>query len=340
MRSTLYDNLNIASQLTFFRLINYVKLSWSFYYSKWIKDANIKGYPFSVTIEPTTACNLGCPECPSGLKQFTRPEGNLKEDLHKTIIDQVGKHTFYLNFYFQGEPFINPNFLKMVSYAHSKKIYTATSTNAHFLSDKIAKETIESGLDRLTISIDGTTQETYESYRKQGDLEKVLVGTRNIVKWKKELKSKTPYLIFQFLVVKPNEHQVDDAIALSKEMGIDEIRFKTAQVYDYKNGNELIPTNEKYARYKKQADGTYRLKNKLLNKCWRMWSSCVITWDGKMIPCCFDKDAHHQLGNLQNQSLKEIWTSKPYTNFRNHIITNRKSIAICQNCTEGTKVWE
>ena len=228
----------------------------------------------------------------------------------------------------------------MVKYANNKKMYTATSTNAHFLNEENAKKTIESGLSRLTISIDGTTQETYESYRATGSLEKVIEGTKNVVKWKKELKSKTPYLIFQFLVVKPNEHQIEDAKKLATELGVDEIRFKTAQVYDYKNGNKLIPTIEKYARYKKLADGTYRLKNKLLNECWRMWSSCVITWDGKIVPCCFDKDATHQLGDIQQATLQQIWKSAPYTNFRKALLTDRQNIDICKNCTEGTKVWE
>ena len=273
------------------------------------KSQKAQGLPLSITIEPTTACNLGCPECPSGLKQFTRPEGNLKTDFYKKVIDEAKNHAFYLNFYFQGEPFINPDFLEMVSYANQQKMYTATSTNAHFLTDKKAEETVKSGLSRLTISIDGTTQETYESYRKQGELSKVLEGTQNILKWKKELKSKTPYVIFQFLVVKPNEHQIEDAKRLAEEMGVDEIRFKTAQLYDYKDGNELMPSIEKYARYRKNKDGTYRLKNKMLNECWRMWSSCVVTWDGKIVPCCFDKDAKHQLGDLAQNSLKNIFKS-------------------------------
>jgi radical SAM protein with 4Fe4S-binding SPASM domain len=294
----------------------------------------------SVTIEPTTACNLGCPECPSGLKQFTRAEGNLKTALYKKVIDEVQHHAFYLNFYFQGEPYINPNFLEMVAYAHSKKIYTATSTNAHFLTTQKAEETIKSGLSRLTISIDGTTQETYESYRKGGNLEKVLEGAKNIIAAKKALKSKTPYVIFQFLVVKPNQHQIEDAKALAANLGVDEIRFKTAQVYDYQHGNPLIPTIEKYARYKKQADGTYRLKNKMLNECWRMWSSCVITWDGKIVPCCFDKDAKHQLGDLQTSTLKQVWQNSNYIGFRTQLLNNRSAIDICQNCTEGTKVFD
>lgn len=334
------DQLNLLSKFTFPRIVNALQIKWSYHYSKWTKKAKITGLPTSITIEPTTACNLGCPECPSGLKQFTRPEGNLKQEFYKSVIDQAYKKSFYLNFYFQGEPFINPNFLEMVAYAESKKMYTATSTNAHFLNDATAKKTIESGLSRLTISIDGTTQETYESYRKNGSLEKVITGTKNVIKWKKELKSKTPYLIFQFLVVKPNEHQIDDAKKLADELGVDEIRFKTAQLYDFENGNELMPSIEKYARYKKQADGTYRLKNKLLNECWRMWSSCVITWDGKIVPCCFDKDAKHQLGDIAKTDLQQIWTSAPYNNFRSTLLTNRQSIDICQNCTEGTKVWE
>ena len=117
-----------------------------------------------------------------------------------------------------------------------------------------AKKTVESGLSRLIVSIDGTTQETYEQYRIGGDINKVIEGAENVVKWKKQLKSKTPHIIFQFLVVKPNEHQINDVQELAKKVGVDEVRFKTAQMYDYVNGNKLIPTIEKYSRYKKQDD--------------------------------------------------------------------------------------
>ena len=340
MRNVNHDYINSISKLTFSRVLNALQVKWSFHCSKWLKKPLLKAEPISITIEPTTACNLGCPECPSGLKKFTRPEGNLKPNFYKKIIDQTHKKSYYLNFYFQGEPFINPHFLEMVSYANAKKMYTATSTNAHFLSEENAQKTIESGLSRLTISIDGTTQETYENYRKNGSLEKAIEGTKNMVKWKKTLKSKTPHIIFQFLVVKPNEHQIEDAKKLANELGVNEIRFKTAQLYNYKNGNVLMPSIDKYSRYKKKSDGTYSLKNKMLNECWRMWSSCVITWDGKVVPCCFDKDATHQLGTLEKQSLQEIWRSKPYHHFRKTLLTNRQSIDICQNCTEGTKVWE
>jgi len=296
--------------------------------------------PSSISIEPTTSCNLRCPECPSGLRSFKRPTGMLQENTFTKVIDELAETLIYLIFYFQGEPYLNPKFLDLVRYANSKKIYTATSTNAHYLNDKNAKDTVLSGLDRLIISIDGATQETYESYRIGGKLDKVIEGTKNIVKWKKELNSNTPHIIFQFLVVKPNEHQIQEVETLGKELGVDEILFKTAQIYDYKNGNELIPTIDKYSRYRRLANGTYQIKNKLLDHCWKMWHSCVITWDGKIVPCCFDKDAHFTMGNLMKTSFKDIWNSQSYQRFRSSILNSRSSVEMCTNCTEGTKIWE
>lgn len=263
----------------------------------------------------------------------------LQPEFFRKVIDEVSDRVLYLTFYFQGEPFLNPAFLEMVNYAAGNKMYTATSTNAHYLDDDMARRTVESGLDRLIISIDGTTQETYEQYRIGGKLEKVLEGTRNIVKWKKQLNKSTPYLVFQFLVVKPNEHQTEEVKKLAKEMGVDDVAFKTAQVYDYENGNALIPENEKYSRYKQQADGTYAIKNQLLNHCWKLWHSCVITWDGSIVPCCFDKDAGHKMGSLGTQTFREIWNNESYQLFRNSLMKSRKEIDICKNCSEGTRVW-
>ncbi len=333
------DSLNYASKLTPRRLWNMSKVISSYYYSMWTKKPVQWGLPISLSFEPTTSCNLRCPECPSGLRSFTRPTGMLQKDFFRQTMDEVGKDLTYLIFYFQGEPYLNPEFLDMVKYAHGKKIYTATSTNAHYLTDENAKRTIESGLDRLIISIDGTTQEVYEQYRIGGKLEKVLEGARNIVKWKKELRSAKPFVIFQFLVVKPNEHQIEDVKKLGEEIGVDEVAFKTAQIYDYANGNDLIPTIDYYSRYAKHEDGKYTIKNKLYNHCWKLWHSCVITWDGAVVPCCFDKDATHQLGDLRETSFKQLWQGGKYQKFRTALLKGRGEIDICKNCTEGTKVW-
>lgn len=333
------DQWNMLKKQTFKRSANALKVWSSYHYSKWTGTPKHWGSPISIAFEPTTACNLGCPECPSGLKKFTRDTGNLKKELYQNVIDQIADRLSYLTFYFQGEPYIHPEFTDMVHYASSKGIYTATSTNAHFLTPAMAEKTVQSGLDRLIISIDGTTQDTYQSYRKNGNLDKVLEGARNMIEAKRKLNASTPHVIFQFLVVRPNEHQMEEVLQLGREVGVDEVKFKTAQVYDYKNGNPLIPTNEKYSRYRKNSDGTYSIKNRLSNHCWRMWQACVITWDGLVVPCCFDKDATHRLGDLKENSFEQVWGSEAYQNFRGAVIGSRSQIEICKNCTEGTKVW-
>jgi len=327
------------SKLSFPRVLNASKILSSYYQSRIFGTPKISGLPVSIAIEPTTSCNLRCPECPSGLRSFTRPTGMLTQNVFANVIDELASTLSYLTFYFQGEPYLNPQFLEMVSYASKKGIYTATSTNGHYLKDDVAKQTVESGLDRLIISIDGTTQDTYESYRIGGDLTKVVEGAKNIIEWKKKLKSRTPHVIFQFLVVKPNEHQIPEVYALAKEIGVDEVKLKTAQIYDYKNGSNLIPLQDKYSRYRRMNDGTYGLKNSMDNHCWKMWHSCVITWDGKVVPCCFDKDAHFVLGDLKLQTFHDIWFGEKYSAFRTSLLRSRSEIEICKNCTEGTKVW-
>ncbi len=334
------DTINLLSKLTPARAWNGVKVLSSYYVSLLRKKPVQWGLPVSISFEPTTSCNLRCPECPSGLRAFTRPTGMLQKDFFRQTIDEIHKELLYLIFYFQGEPYLNTGFLEMVKYASDKGIYTATSTNAHYLNDEAARKTVESGLDRLIISIDGTTQETYKQYRVGGNIDKVIEGARNIVKWKKELNSKTPFVFFQFLVVKHNEHQIEEIKALAKEIGVDEVRFKSAQVYDYENDpNQLIPSIDKYSRYKKTSAGVYTPKNKLANRCWKLWHANVITWDGLVVPCCFDKDAMHRLGNLKNESFKAIWHNPNYKQFRSELMMGRKNIDICANCSEGVSVW-
>lgn len=333
------DWFNLFSKLTWRRFINALKVWSSYQLSKWTGKPIQWGLPISISFEPTTSCNLRCPECPSGLRSFSRPTGMLQRDFFSSTIDQLHLELFYLIFYFQGEPYLNPDFLDMVRYAADRKIYTATSTNGHYLTDTNARRTIESGLDRLIISIDGTTQEVYQQYRVGGNLEKVLEGARTLMHWKKQLKSKTPFVVFQFLVVRPNEHQLEEARALAKQIGVDAIWFKTAQVYDFENDpNQLIPLNSSYSRYRKTEKGT-EFKGQLTNHCWRLWHDPVVTWDGLVAPCCFDKDASHRLGDLKQESFATIWRSDSYKKFRATLLQGRKHIDICANCSEGTKVW-
>ncbi len=333
------DTRNLLSKITVHRFLNGVRLVGGYWLSRLVRSPRQFGMPASIAIEPTTSCNLRCPECPSGLRSFSRPTGMLQRELFEKIIDDIHKQLFYLTFYFQGEPYLHPDFLSLVRFAASRNIYTATSTNAHFLTEEKARETVESGLDRLIISIDGTSQDTYSSYRIGGSLEKVIEGTKRLISWKKKLNSATPHIIFQFLVVKPNEHQIDEVKSIASSLGVDEVRLKTAQIYDFKNGSPLIPTIDKYSRYRQTSDGTWEIKNKLLDHCWKMWHSCVITWDGRVVPCCFDKDAHHTLGKYNGEPFSTIWKGEDYNRFRSMLLKGRDKVEMCNNCTEGTAIW-
>ena len=334
MNPQLADHISLLGKLTPRRTINALKILLSYYYSRYTGRVSHRGKPFTISVEPTTSCNLRCPECPSGLRQFSRDTGRISLELYQDIIDQLHKELFYLILYFQGEPYLHPLFFRMTEYARERKIYTATSTNAHYLTDTLARKTVESGLDRLIISLDGLDQETYEKYRVGGSFDKVIEGTRNLVKWKRELHSRTPFIILQFIVFRTNEHQVNNVRKIARELGVDKLELKTAQVYNYEEGNPLIPQNEKFSRYKKIREGFFQINNPLNNHCLRMWRGCVITWDGLVVPCCFDKDAAHRLGDLKKETFAEIWKGKAYEEFRKKLFSARKEIDICRNCTE------
>jgi len=316
------------------KLYNLFWIYTSYYYSVLSKKPIHRGEPWSLSIETGTFCNLSCLECPSGQKQFTRPTGYMSLQTFQTIIDKQKKYLIWLIMYFQGEPFLNKDFFRMVAYAKTHHIFTSTSTNGHFLNQENAEKTVRSGLDRIIISLDGLDQETYEKYRVGGHFETVIEGIKNLTAARNRLQSKSPYIVIQFIVFKTNEHQLGEVRKLKKKLNVDKVEIKTAQVYSTDDKNQLIPNNEKLRRYTPGANGKWQIKKKLPNKCKRMWQSAVITWDGQIVPCCFDKDAKYKMGNLLQSDFKQIKQNQSYSQFRNQIFTNRSQIEICRNCNE------
>jgi len=335
LRSIMKDSFRLLACLSFKKSVNILQLSFSYLISRFKVAPFQSGLPYAMSIEVSTYCNLQCTECPSGLRKFTRPTGRINQDFFNKIIDQVKDHLVYLTLYFQGEPYMHPQFLNLVRYAHDNGIYTATSTNGHFLTAENVQKTIESGLDRVIVSLDGLDQKTYSTYRVNGDVEKVKTGLRNLVNAKKKNQSNSPYIILQFIVFSHNKDQIEAVKAFGKEVGVDEVQIKSAQIYDFDKEDKSLIDDNKYSRYGRKEDGVWQIRSKLPNRCWRLWSACVMTWDGMIVPCCFDKDADHRLGNVNEISFKQIWKGKLYKEFRNKIFTDRKQIKICRNCSEG-----
>jgi len=290
--------------------------------------------PFFISIEAANFCNLHCPECPVGLDIAPRPTAATFDQMrYQNLVNELRPTLFHIIFYFQGEPFLNRELSNMIDYAHNAHIYTSTSTNGHFLNNKSAREIVLSGLDKLIVSIDGCTQEVYEKYRKGGNLQRVLGGIEAIMQYKKELHSVTPLVEIQFIVFKTNEHQIEDMKRLAKMLKVERLSFKTAQLYDFENGNELMTTIDKYARYKKTDTGKYEIKSTLPNHCKRLWGGAVINTQGEILPCCFDKGSDYSFGSIKEQSFASNWHSAKATDFRSKILQNRKQFEMCRNCT-------
>ncbi len=322
----------------FKKILNASLLTASYIITVCTKRILVWGMPISVSVEPSNKCNLSCKECPVNKSLIAADTANMTFDLYKKIVDELSPYLINITMYFQGEPFTNSLIYRFISYASVKRIYSNISTNGHYLTKENIDKIFSSKLKLLIVSVDGTTQEVYEKYRVGGSLKTVLTGLQLLVEEKRIRKVKYPKIILQFLVTGENEHQIEEARNLSKQIGVDKIIFKTAQIYDFENGSPLIPKNESFSRYKKMPNGKYRIKSKLRNRCWRLWTNPVITASGDVLPCCFDKEAKYKMGNVNLLSFRDIWGSEKYKKFRKQVFINRQSIDICKNCTEGLKV--
>ena len=323
--------------LTIRKVWNVGLLKISFYISRIVKKPILWAYPMAISVEPTTACNLECPACPSGRRLFSRPTGNMKTETFETILASLHPWLLHINFYFQGEPFIHPRLMDWIRLAATQNIYTLVSTNAHFLSKENCTALIKSNLHKLIISIDGMSQEVYEKYRAKGSIHKVFEGIENILEAKTKHRALFPYVLLQWIVFEHNRHELPLFMEYCKKKKLP-YQIKTAQVYSAEQLQTLVPKDQRYSRYVLNTT-ELKIQGPLNNHCWRMWGSCVFTQDGAVVPCCFDKDAHYEMGHIKTQSFRDIWFSEKYKTFRQRILKNRQEIDICTNCSEGAKVF-
>lgn len=327
----------INIDITFKRIFNLVKIYSSLVLSNAFRKQIVWGYPPILMIEPTNICNLKCPMCPSGNGEMKRRMGHLNYEDFKKLLDDVGDYLLQIQLWNQGEPFLNKSFLDFVRYANEKGIMTHTSTNGHFIrTDEDAENLIKSGLDQLIFSMDGTSQETYEKYRVGGDYQLVMDTLERIANARERLNSKKPLVELQFLVFKHNQKEIDQMISMSKKLNLNRISFKTAQIYSNQQGKVFLPEDAAFSRYEHDGEN-YKLKGDIKNWCKRLWLNPAVNWDGTVSPCCFDKDADYAFANIftDNLEFKEIWKNEKYKAFRKRIMTDRKSVDMCANCSEG-----
>ena len=204
------------SLINIYKFVNFFKNITSYLFSLITKKVYIKGKPSFVSFELSSRCNLNCPQCDVGNNLTNRKNNFLNYNQYCKIIDEIGTTLLDAIFYFQGEPLLNKNFTNYITYAKQYNIYTITSTNAQIIDKNIAIEIVKSGLDKIIISIDGTTQEIYEKYRKGGFLSKAIDSIKFLKEAKIELNSKTPCIEAQFIVFKFNQHQIDEVYGYAR----------------------------------------------------------------------------------------------------------------------------
>jgi radical SAM protein with 4Fe4S-binding SPASM domain len=312
------------------RYFNALKTFYSWQASNITGLAGIYGMPVTLGIELTSCCNLNCRECTTGSGNLTRKAGYMSSDLFNKIINETGRFLLNINLYFQGEPMLHPSFFSFTE--KIRNISTTVSTNGHFLSVENSKSLALSGIKKLIISLDGMDQDTYSAYRINGDFEKVVAGIRNVSDAVSSYGSSLR-LELQFLVNRQNESQIPAARKFASGVNA-KLKLKSMQVLDEARAGEWLPKSENFRRYRIR-NGRFVSKGRMRNRCMRLWFNPVVTWDGKIIPCCFDKNADHILGDLNTQSFSEIWHGQKALEFRQSLLDDRSSIEICRNCTTG-----
>ena len=347
----------VSIRLLASRTLNQLRC-WTSYALSLFGVVRVRHLPTFVSVEPANFCQLRCPECPVGMgnkEQGTKSkDSSVSNHLGSTsrlmslevfgkILLQVQASAHTMQFYFQGEPLLNKQLPEMIAAAHKVGLYTIVSTNAQALNRSMAEALVRSGLSRVIVSIDGFSEESYAAYRVGGSLHKALEGLQHLANAKAEYHSQIR-IELQVLRLKSNEHEWDWIKKNYKKLGATHLIFKTAQLYDFEHGHPLMPTDERYSRYRKTADGTYVHKKFshlspyglfASSPCLRLWSGCVITTNGDMLPCCYDKDHRHTYGNITQQSLTELYHSTKANALRRRVLLYQgEPLEMCKNCNQ------
>lgn len=297
------------------------------------------GMPTHLHIEPTNACNLGCALCPvtEGLQRDT---GRIHMDTFKQIIDEIGEYLFLIMLDCWGEPFLHPRIFDMIVYARRHGIQVRSCTNGSlFTKNNRAEKLVRSGLNSLTVAVDGITQGTYEAYRKGGDIETVIAGIREIVVAKKRLNSKTPLVNFRFIAMKQNEHEIPRLRDFAENLGVDILTIRTLIPYDghpscetREDGKAFIPDNPAYRRFSHDPE-TKTPVRRASNPCKALWNNPFVFWDSNVSPCCFDPHGMYVLGDMKKESFSDIWFGTGFRDLRRRFRSDYKKLSLCADCT-------
>jgi radical SAM protein with 4Fe4S-binding SPASM domain len=290
------------------------------------------GDPIFLNIEPTNICDQKCTICETGLNILERPKKAMTFDEFKHVLDQFNSNLREIFFYFMGEPFLNKDAYRMIRYAADRGIYVSSCTNGNRVKPK---ELVESGISEVSFQIGGMTQELHEKYRVGGRLEKALKNLEETIEWKRRLNMQNPKIVTGFILMKHNEHQVEDFISYTKKVGVDDCQIIGTCARTIEQAKEYLPTDRQYWYYDEEelAKGNLIPKIRPNNYCEWIYFTVTIQVNGDVVPCCRDPKGKMVLGNVFKENIYDIWNNEKYRKLRRDVNTMQKELKLCKLCS-------
>ncbi len=314
----------VASKILGNKLIVNNKL-YQYLYNKKIAYSirKFEGIMPSIEIGITNKCNADCIMCPHrNIKDF----GTMTMKLYKKIIDDVvscGIKSINLTFF--GEPMLDPELSDKIKYATDMGIMVSFFTNAALMTKKRSIEILEAGLSSITVSMDSNNKETYEKIRKNCKYEIVKKNILDFLEARREL-NKDIKVGMTAVLMDENYKELKEYYDFWKP------RVDSINLVNMQNRSDSFTKSSKKSLYYK--------KDLIREPCRLLWSSMVIDWNGDVVLCCNDYLHEVVLGNLNKESIKEVWFGKKIKALRGiHKKREFSKIPFCDKCNKRTIWW-
>ena len=347
--------------LTIVKLINMGLVNLQFKF----KTERVIGRPYKMKIESTNICNTNCQLCPTGIGLQGRQKGKMSFEQYKKLINQFRRYLTSLDLSMWGDPLIVPDIYRMIKYAHDRGVWTYISSNLHaFKPNKgHAEQLINSGLDMLTCSLHGASQETFEIYQPGKKFDEAIEKIKCIIDTRTRLRSTTPDIQLNFVVTRHNEHEKQAFQKLANKLGATAVFSSPALNVRFLGQNkklqslrlapdliekkttqyllEWLPNNSDYVLqpYRNMLRGntnTSQFNGHKPMDCSWPWRQSVINWDGQVVTCCGSFDPKEDIGNIFEQPFAKIWNNAKYRmarrSFKHKITDEQAKDNPCANC--------
>jgi radical SAM protein with 4Fe4S-binding SPASM domain len=298
-----------------------------------LRTTTVRGRPYILIVDPINVCNLRCPLCATGIDARGRKAMTMDWDIFMRIVDENAPYAYEINLYNWGESLLHPKIYDMIGYARDRNLATNLSSNFNRIREGDIDNLIASGLEFLCLSIDGATQPTYAKYRVNGDLATVLKNARELIRRRRELKSKTPYVEWQFILFRHNSQEVEAARSLAAEIGIDSFRVISAGVpFDAERKQDL--KNEWFVDAPNGPGNDEGAAPRNPGACFYLYRSATFNPDGKVSPCCIVYGENNDFGDANTQGFRPLWNNEMYRSARALFTRNGQvhKATVCDRC--------